>query len=107
MNFFSTGDLAATGNSVLGRDVAADMQVGLRPEHLVQTDSAGAVVEGTLELVENLGEYALVHLMTESKVEFIAKTERPPEVAKGTKLSFAVKPGLAHYFNTESGARLD
>lgn len=62
---------------MLGREVGATEQVGLRPEHLVGADAASAVVEGRLELVENLGEYALVHLVTAAGVEFIAKTEKP------------------------------
>ena len=106
MNFFSTTDLAAGGTALLGRDISADMQVGLRPEHLVVTDAANAVVEGTLELVENLGEYSLVHLLTPSNVEFIAKTEKPPEVAKGSMMSFGFKPGLAHFFDANSGESL-
>jgi len=107
MNFFSVNDLAAGASAKLGRDLAADVQVGLRPEHLDVTDADNSVVQGTLELVENLGEYALVHLMTETKVEFIAKIEKPPEVPKGSMISFGIKPELAHYFDANSGLRLD
>jgi multiple sugar transport system ATP-binding protein/alpha-glucoside transport system ATP-binding protein len=106
MNFFSAGDLSANGNALLGREVTANMQVGLRPEHLIVTDPANAVIEGTLELVENLGEYALVHLLTPTKVEFIAKTEKPPEAPKGATVGFGFKPGLAHFFETDSGSRI-
>ncbi len=106
MNFFSGEDLTQSGNAKLGRDVEPGMQVGLRPEHLSITDNSNSVVEGTLELVENLGEYSLVHLRTSSGVEFIAKTEKPPETPKGTVISFTVKPELAHFFDTESGGRL-
>ena len=81
-------------------------QVGLRPEHLYLTDSENTVVEGTLELVENLGEYALVHLLTPSNTEFIAKTEKPPGVPKGSTLNFGIKPELAHFFDSNSGARI-
>lgn len=106
MNFFSSGDLTSNGQSLLARDLNADMEVGIRPEHFIETDGANSVVEGTLELVENLGEYALVHMMTSSKVEFIAKTERPPTVAKGSTIGFGIKPGLAHFFDKSTGARL-
>ncbi len=107
MNFFSAGDLTAPAASLLGKDINANMQVGLRPEHLTVTDTTNAVVDGTLELVENLGEYALVHLLTPTNVEFIAKTEKPPTVAKGESVSFGIKPELAHYFDAESGLRLN
>lgn len=106
MNFFSNGDLSTNASTLLGRDIAPGMDVGLRPEHLTIADGANSVVEGTLELVENLGEYALVHLLTDSNVEFIAKTEKPPQVQKGAKVAFGIDPALAHFFNSDTGARL-
>ena len=105
MNFFSASDLPSTATTALGRAVGAGEQVGLRPEHMVPCDAASATVQGKLELVENLGEYALVHLITETGVEFIAKTEKPPAQAKGETISFSVKPELAHYFDKETGLR--
>ena len=105
MNFFAAGDLPATAAKALGRGVSETEQVGLRPEHLVPCAEADAAVQGRLELVENLGEYALVHLITASGVEFIAKTERPPSEPKGATLSFSIKPELVHRFDTESGLR--
>jgi len=107
MNFFNQSDLMSNGGSLLGKTLNADMQIGLRPEHLSVTDAGNAVVEGKLELVENLGEYALVHLKTATGVEFIAKTERPPEVPKGSTISFGIKQELVHFFDTKSGARID
>jgi len=107
MNFFSVSDLTSSGATQLGREITGAMQVGMRPEHLSIADSSNAVVEGTLELVENLGEYALVHLLTASNVEFIAKTEKPPSVPKGSSIAFGINPALAHFFDTESGARLN
>ena len=106
MNIFVASDLASTGSALLGRDIAAGMHVGLRPEHLTVADSSNAVVEGMLELVENLGEYALVHMVTSTGVEFIAKTEKPPQVAKGSTIAFSIKPELAHFFDASTGARL-
>ena len=105
MNFFSAEDLAETAVKVLGKEVVATQQVGLRPEHLVVTTSDDAVVAGRLELVENLGEYALVHLVTSQGSEFIAKTEKPPAAEQGEVISFTIKPELAHYFDKESGLR--
>ena len=107
MNFFNQSDLMSNGGSLLGKTLNADMQIGLRPEHLSVTDAGNAVVEGKLELVENLGEYALVHLKTATGVEFIAKTERPPEVPKGSTISFGIKQERAQFFDTKSGARID
>ena len=103
MNFFSASDLPATA---LGGTVSGVEEVGFRPEHLVPSNEACAAVQGKLELIENLGEYALVHLITASGVEFIAKTEKPPEQGKGAMLSFSIKPELVHHFDKETGLRL-
>ena len=105
MNFFEAKDLPDTAASVLGRDLVANEQVGLRPEHLDPCDASSAVLKGKLELVENLGEYALVHLTTETGVEFIAKTEKPPAAQQGEFLSFTIKSELAHYFDKTTGLR--
>ena len=105
MNFFEASDLPSSAGATLGRAVDAGQQVGLRPEHLVPTSIGNAAVEGQLELVENLGEYALLHLKTASGVEFIAKTEKPPAQGKGETIGFMIKPELAHYFDKASGLR--
>ena len=105
MNFFSAGDLSNNAGQLLGRELVAGQDVGLRPEHLIPVDEAQSVVAGKLELVENLGEYALVHMVTTTGVEFIAKTEKPPQQAKGEIINFAIKPELAHYFDKETGLR--
>ncbi|MEP5153746.1 sn-glycerol-3-phosphate ABC transporter ATP-binding protein UgpC [Planktotalea sp.] len=103
MNFFNDADLSSGASGILGRTLTADEQVGLRPEHLVPCAAADAVVEGKLELVENLGEYALVHLVTAQGSEFIAKTEKPPAGEKGSMIGFTIKPELAHYFDKNTG----
>jgi len=105
MNFFSLADLASNAATALGRELGATQQVGLRPENMIETSVANSVIEGKLELVENLGEYALVHLVTATGVEFIAKTEKPPKTEKGGTIGFSIKPELAHYFDTETGLR--
>jgi len=106
MNFFAAADVNKSATKTLGRAVADTEQVGLRPEHLTESKAAGSVVSGTLELIENLGEYALVHLTTESGVSFIAKLDRPPEVKKGTMMHFTASAEQAHYFDTETGKRV-
>lgn len=106
MNFFTAADMTDTAALHLGRNVTPSEHAGLRPEHLVPVTGDAAVVEGRLELVENLGEYALVHLITKTGVEFIAKTEKPPLAAKGETIGFGIRPELAHFFDRETGARL-
>ena len=103
MNFFSDGDLAKNAAKMLGAPVSENTQLGIRPEHLAVSTAAKAVVSGRLELVENLGEVALVHLLTDSGVDFIAKTEKPPKEKKGAIMHFSVDKDLAHYFDKHTG----
>ena len=106
MNFFNLSDLSSSAKKYLGKKASDKVFIGMRPEHLVESTKAASVVQGTLELVENLGEYALVHLLTETGEAFIAKTEKPPKVKKGSVMNFKIDPSLAHYFDKETEARL-
>ena len=105
MNFFDGAELTGGAAAHLGTPADANVQVGLRPEHLTPS-AENVVVEGKLELVENLGEYALVHLITAQGTEFIAKTEKPPHQAKGETIGFTIKPNLAHAFDKATGLRI-
>ena len=107
MNFFVPSDLSNKAAKILGATLTEDKQIGMRPEHMQVCKAADAVVTGTLELVENLGEVALVHLITETGASFIAKTEKPPKEAKGDAISFTILPELAHYFDKDTGQRLE
>ena len=107
MNFFAPSDLSNKAAKILGTTLTEDKQIGMRPEHMQVCKAADAVVTGTLELVENLGEVALVHLITETGASFIAKTEKPPKEAKGDAISFTILPELAHYFDKDTGQRLE
>ena len=102
MNFFSKDDLGKGAAKQLGAKLTDQMQIGLRPEHLDVSTAAKAVVSGKLELVENLGEVALVHLVTETGTSFIAKTEKPPKVKKGAMMHFTIDASLAHYFDKDT-----
>ena len=105
MNFFGAADLAPNAAAVLGKTLPTTQHVGLRPEHMVVTDAANAVVEGKLDLVENLGEYAMVHMISATGAGFIAKTEKPPAAQKGETISFTIKPERAHYFDAKTGLK--
>ena len=106
MNFFEQSDLAKNAAKSLGQKLDEAIQVGLRPEHLTECRAAEAVVQGHLELIENLGEYALVHLVSPSGVQFIAKLDKPPKVKKGALLNFTIAKENTHYFNKATGERV-
>jgi multiple sugar transport system ATP-binding protein/alpha-glucoside transport system ATP-binding protein len=96
MNFFEGADAAGSVDGMI---------TGIRPEHLRECDPSDAIVNGRLELVEQLGEYALAHLVSPNGVEFIAKMEHPPKQPKGETIHFNALPGLIHRFDKASGAR--
>ena len=74
------------------------MILGIRPEHLVSCEPEDCWVSGTLDLIENLGEYLLVHLNTHTGVPFIIKMDR--NTAKNLGDTIFVKPlaGNIHFF---------
>ena len=74
------------------------MILGIRPEHLVSCEPEDCWVSGTLDLIENLGEYLLVHLNTHTGVPFIIKMDR--NTAKNLGDTIFVKPLASniHFF---------
>jgi len=106
MNFFYPADLTDDAQGHLPHPLPDGHHIGIRPEHLEACGASDAIIQGSLELVENLGEYVLAHLTTAQGTEFIAKMEKPPAVSKGSILSLCAKPELVHYFDATTGARI-
>jgi len=105
MNFFTTTEIAKNASKKLPA-AAADANIGIRPEHLIVSLEKDAMIGGALDLVEQLGEYALVHLNTASGESFVAKMDAPPEIAKGEQMWFTANPELVYLFNQTSGLRI-
>ena len=106
MNFFQTAELAKNANKKL-TVAGINSNIGLRPEHLAASSEKDAIIGGTLDLIEQLGEYALVHLNTNSDESFIVKMDVPPEVAKGAQMWFTANPYLVHLFDQDTGLRIN
>ncbi|MGB0696229.1 MAG: ABC transporter ATP-binding protein [Rhodospirillaceae bacterium] len=94
MNFFE--------HSTFGE---ADTIIGIRPEHLQVCGPEEAIISGSLELTEHLGEHVLVHLIAEDGTEFIAKMATLPEQAAGSTLYFKAEPDRIHRFVQSTGLR--
>ena len=105
MNFFKKTDLVIGANKHLIKPMSEKLQIGIRPENFIKSGTEAAIIQGRLDLVENLGEYALVHLVTETGVEFIAKMDSTPSFAKGAMMYFNFNANLAHYFDIKTGLR--
>ena len=84
MNFFRAGDLL----SDCGAHCGDEEIIGVRPEHLRPGSNFEELVAGRLDLIEQLGEYALACMTKDNGTEFVSKLERPPEERPGADLRF-------------------
>jgi multiple sugar transport system ATP-binding protein/alpha-glucoside transport system ATP-binding protein len=100
MNFFGAKDLNSDTH------VPETEVLGLRPEHLVPCDQSQSMVTGKIELLENLGEYVLAHLITASGVTFVAKIEREDSLKHGQDLHFHTLDKNIHRFDLKTEQRL-
>ncbi|GLQ34233.1 alpha-glucoside transport ATP-binding protein AglK [Amylibacter marinus] len=98
MNFFQPADITS-GNT-------QGVITGIRPEHLIETTKDQAMLTGTLELVEQLGEYALGHLKTDAGTEFTAKFPKAPMDQINKPVYFTAQENLIHRFDQSSQQRI-
>ena len=99
MNFFDSDDLTVAGRALIksGADI-----LGIRPEHFIVSDTGVSIVEGTPNLVEHLGEYALVHCESQVGRQFIVKTTDPEQIVKGSLIEFDVSAEYTHSFDSNT-----
>ena len=103
MNFFDSDDLTDAGRALINS--RADI-LGIRPEHFIVVPTGSGVIQGKPNLVEPLGEYALVHCETVRGSSFIVKTTDPENIKKGSVMSFDVDPAVTHRFDQLSQGRI-
>ena len=103
MNFFDSDDLTDAGRALINS--RADI-LGIRPEHFIVVPTGSGVIQGKPNLVEPLGEYALVHCETVQGSPFIVKTTDPENIKKGSVMSFDVDPAVTHSFDQLSQGRI-
>ena len=103
MNFFDSDDLTDAGRALINS--RADI-LGIRPEHFIIVPTGSGVIKGKPNLVEPLGEYALVHCETVRGSPFIVKTTDPENIKKGSVMSFDVDPAVTHRFDQLSQGRI-
>jgi multiple sugar transport system ATP-binding protein/alpha-glucoside transport system ATP-binding protein len=78
--------------------------VGVRPEHLNVVDSASALIEGSVEIIEQLGEYVLIHVRVADML-VVAKAERTVKAEVGQTVGLTFDAPRAHLFD-EAGTTL-
>ena len=99
MNFFRSEDLSVTGNALLKGE--ADI-LGIRPEHLRLAGKSKPLLTATPDLIENLGEVALVHCKTAGGMEFIAKTTDLSAFPIGKEIKLTADKSVLSFFNSTS-----
>ncbi|PIB25223.1 ABC transporter ATP-binding protein [Amylibacter kogurei] len=99
MNIFGSGDLAVQN--------WPHHNTGIRPEHLEPATPKTAIVSGTLEFVEKLGEYSLAYLRTATGCEFTVKFDRSINHAIGKELHFKADHNNLHQFDSKTMLRVD
>ena len=105
MNFFTSKDINSSAPAALKKKIDETTDLGIRPEHLVPCPEKSSIISGRMELVEQLGEYVLVHLETATGTELIAKMPALPKEGKGEMMHFKAEVGLCHLFDQNTGAR--
>ena len=103
MNFFKAEDLTKKGQAMLKDDVD---RLGIRPEHFTTTDVKSALVVATPDLVENLGENALVHCITKGGMEFIVKTTDLTKFKQDKKIGLTADNARVLGFNSTTQKRI-
>lgn len=74
--------------------------IGVRPEHLRVVDVGGADFQGVVEIVEQLGEYQLVHIRLPDLL-IAAKVERGQLIKVGDTVGLALDADRIHRFDAE------
>jgi multiple sugar transport system ATP-binding protein len=92
--------------SSLGRAVAGDVIVGIRPEDIYEAEpasgaAAAAHLPARVAAVEPLGaETLLVVALDASGEELIARTGRDTTIRSGDRLDLAIDAGAIHLFDS-------
>ncbi|HSQ81663.1 MAG TPA: sn-glycerol-3-phosphate import ATP-binding protein UgpC [Casimicrobiaceae bacterium] len=81
------------------------VNVGIRPEHFVPCSEAEAVIKGPVELVEQLGADALIHIAHGSN-SVIARVPHGTSPAAGSTFCVRADPARVFIFDAASGARV-
>ena len=112
MNFFEA-NLSKSGFDIGGKKIKAKLaqapegvEIGIRPEHLKQCTKQKAIISGELEVIEQLGDHVLAHLVTKTGNEFVAKSETIGDSKVGDTMHFDAVARNIHFFDQATGIRL-
>ena len=112
MNFFEAS-FTKSGFSIGGKVISSKLaktadavDIGIRPEHLKLCSKQKAMISGELDVLEQLGDHVLAHMVTKQGDEFIAKFETLSGINHGDTLYFDAVADNIHFFDKHTGNRL-
>ena len=76
--------------------------IGIRPEHLQLTDKANALFSGSIDLIEEFGEYSLLYvecLTTKGCINLVAKAQQTDKLTMHSQVHLTSLVEHVHYFN--------
>jgi ABC-type sugar transport system ATPase subunit len=97
------GGTVSTSLAALG--AKRQVMAGIRPEHLVPCGDSDAQIKGSVELVEQLGADALVHV-AHGGSNVIARVAHAASPLAGSTFCMKADPGRVFVFDPENGARV-
>ncbi|MFP6893622.1 MAG: sn-glycerol-3-phosphate ABC transporter ATP-binding protein UgpC [Opitutales bacterium] len=107
---FAMGDFTLHLSEELKNVPAGKTILGARPEDFSLATSEGGdsrdgLIEGTLEVLEDVGEARLLHVRVADSL-LVAKVSERPEVEVGSKVSLTVDSERCHLFDPKTGKNL-
>ena len=99
--------LSAEGFEIkdINSDFEGDVTLGIRPEHLIQSDNA--LINLKVELVEQLGSDNLVYGKLKNKNDFCYRCPGNLKIENGTELNLQIDENKYYIFDKSSGKRVN
>ncbi|WMS43979.1 sn-glycerol-3-phosphate ABC transporter ATP-binding protein UgpC [Acuticoccus sp. MNP-M23] len=95
-----TGDVSVAA-SVQGMTPGTPVRLGMRPEHLRLADANTADFSGTVDVVEELGESHLVHVIVPHGDRIVVRATGDARVKEGENVGIAFDPNDGHLFRAD------
>ncbi|EJF2027511.1 maltose/maltodextrin ABC transporter ATP-binding protein MalK [Escherichia coli] len=85
--------------------VGANMSLGIRPEHLLPSDIADVILEGEVQVVEQLGNEAQIHIQIPSiRQNLVYRQNDVVLVEEGATFAIGLPPERCHLFREDGTA---
>ena len=97
-------EMSFAPDSVPGSAIGKEINLGVRSENVAIGDEEAS---GEVRLIEPLGDETLVFFSCGNEEFLVAKVDAEREFSSGDNIRFGFQPGGMHFFDAESGVRLE